>query len=179
MASSNFVDYVKVICKSGTGGPGSKHLHRDNWTAKGGPDGGNGGRGGHVILRGNKQMWTLLHLKFNRHVFAGHGEGGAKFADSARKGLGLPDEHFFVSEETAGGGFAESGTDGGGVGAATGEGRRGRRPGRSVSFAVGFKAASSSSTAAKTELAHPEPKAEIIWFAAAVATASGNLGHKV
>jgi len=86
MASSNFVDYVKVICKSGTGGPGSKHLHRDNWTAKGGPDGGNGGRGGHVILRGNKQMWTLLHLKFNRHVFAGHGEGGGKQTSTGKDG---------------------------------------------------------------------------------------------
>jgi GTP-binding protein len=86
MSSSNFVDYVKINCKSGKGGAGSRHLHRDNWTAKGGPDGGNGGRGGHVILRGNPQMWTLLHLKFNRHVFAGHGEAGGKQTSTGKTG---------------------------------------------------------------------------------------------
>src|SRR5690606_21879230 len=73
---SNFVDYVKVCCRSGHGGAGSAHLHRDKHTAKGGPDGGDGGRGGHVILRGNAQLWTLLHLKYRKHVIAANGEAG-------------------------------------------------------------------------------------------------------
>ena len=77
MSGSNFVDYVKIFCRSGKGGGGSTHLHRDNLTAKGGPDGGDGGRGGHVILRGNKQFWTLLHLKFRRHIHAGNGVNGS------------------------------------------------------------------------------------------------------
>lgn len=76
MAGSNFVDYVKIYCRSGKGGRGSTHLHREKFVPKGGPDGGDGGRGGHVILRGNRNYWTLLHLKFQRHVFAGHGESG-------------------------------------------------------------------------------------------------------
>jgi len=76
MASSNFVDYVKVFFRSGNGGPGSAHFRRDKITAKGGPDGGDGGRGGDIILRGNKQMWTLLHLKYRKHIFAGHGGNG-------------------------------------------------------------------------------------------------------
>jgi len=86
MSNSNFVDYVKIHCQSGKGGAGSKHLHRDNWTAKGGPDGGDGGRGGHVILRGNPQMWTLLHLKYKRHVRAGHGESGGKQTSTGKSG---------------------------------------------------------------------------------------------
>lgn len=73
---SNFVDYVKICCRSGKGGAGSAHLHRDKFTAKGGPDGGDGGRGGHVIVRGNSQLWTLLHLKFRKHVIAKDGESG-------------------------------------------------------------------------------------------------------
>ncbi len=72
----NFVDYVKICCRSGAGGPGYVHFHRDKKTAKGGPDGGNGGRGGHIILRGNKQLWTLLHLKYRKHVIAEPGERG-------------------------------------------------------------------------------------------------------
>mgnify|MGYP002030869556 CR=1 FL=1 len=76
MASQNFVDYVKICCRSGKGGAGSVHLHRDRTTAKGGPDGGDGGRGGHIILRGNNQMWTLLHLKYRKHVIASSGEPG-------------------------------------------------------------------------------------------------------
>lgn len=76
MASSNFVDYVKILCRSGNGGPGSAHFRRDKITAKGGPDGGDGGRGGDIMLRGNKQMWTLLHLKYRKHIFAGHGGNG-------------------------------------------------------------------------------------------------------
>ncbi len=73
---SNFVDYVKIFCRSGKGGAGSAHLHRDKFTRKGGPDGGDGGRGGHVILKGNKQLWTLIHLKYTKHIFAGHGVNG-------------------------------------------------------------------------------------------------------
>lgn len=76
MAEQNFVDYVKIMCRSGNGGSGSVHFHRDKFNAKGGPDGGDGGRGGHVILRGNAQLWTLLHLKFRKHIKAGHGEPG-------------------------------------------------------------------------------------------------------
>jgi len=78
MAETNFVDYVKIHCESGHGGPGSAHLRREKFVAKGGPDGGDGGRGGHIILRGNQHMWTLLHLKFQKHIKAGHGESGGK-----------------------------------------------------------------------------------------------------
>ena len=77
MATTNFIDYVRIFCRSGAGGPGSAHLHRDKRTAKGGPDGGNGGRGGHVILRGDRNYWTLIHLKYQRHIFAGDGESGS------------------------------------------------------------------------------------------------------
>jgi GTP-binding protein len=77
MAGQNFVDYVKICCRSGKGGAGSMHFYRDKSTAKGGPDGGDGGRGGHIILKGNKQMWTLLHLKYRKHVIAGDGEHGS------------------------------------------------------------------------------------------------------
>lgn len=74
---SNFVDYVKIYCRSGKGGAGSMHFHREKFIAKGGPDGGDGGRGGHIILRGNKNYWTLIHLKYARHVYAGDGEQGS------------------------------------------------------------------------------------------------------
>jgi GTP-binding protein len=77
MASQNFVDYVKICCRSGKGGQGSTHMLRDKTTSKGGPDGGEGGRGGHVIIRGNSHLWTLLHLKYQRHVIAEHGEAGS------------------------------------------------------------------------------------------------------
>jgi GTP-binding protein len=77
MASGNFVDYVKIHCTSGKGGGGSAHFRREKYIPKGGPDGGDGGRGGHVILRGNKQLWTLLHLKFSKHMKAGHGVHGS------------------------------------------------------------------------------------------------------
>lgn len=77
MASSNFIDYVKIHCTSGNGGGGSAHFRREKYIPKGGPDGGDGGRGGHVVLRGNKQMWTLLHLKFKKHIKAGHGVHGS------------------------------------------------------------------------------------------------------
>lgn len=84
MTGSNFVDYVKVFCRSGNGGAGSTHFRREKFIPKGGPDGGDGGRGGHVILRGNNQMWTLLHLKYQRHIFADNGvSGGAQQATGA------------------------------------------------------------------------------------------------
>jgi len=76
--SSNFIDYVKICCRSGNGGAGSAHLMRAKYIAKGGPDGGDGGRGGHIIIKGSKQLWTLLHLKYNRHLIAGHGGNGTK-----------------------------------------------------------------------------------------------------
>ena len=86
MASSNFVDYVKVCCRSGKGGAGSKHFHRDRTTAKGGPDGGDGGRGGHVIIKGNKQIWTLLSLKYRKHIIAPPGESGSANLSSGKFG---------------------------------------------------------------------------------------------
>ena len=76
MASSNFIDYVKINCRSGAGGAGSRHFRREKHVPKGGPDGGDGGRGGHIILRGNSQLWTLLHLKYRKHVKAEDGTGG-------------------------------------------------------------------------------------------------------
>ena len=78
MAESNFVDYVKIYCRSGKGGRGSTHMRREKYVANGGPDGGDGGRGGHIILRGNRNYWTLLHLKYDRHALAGHGGSGSK-----------------------------------------------------------------------------------------------------
>lgn len=81
MAESNFIDYVKIFCASGHGGAGSMHLHRAKYVPKGGPDGGDGGRGGHIVLRANKQLWTLIHLKYRKHVKAdngGNGQGGLR-----------------------------------------------------------------------------------------------------
>lgn len=86
MSKSNFIDYVKICCRSGKGGAGSAHFYRDKITAKGGPDGGDGGRGGHVILRGNSQLWTLIHLKFQRHIIAGHGDVGRGKHQSGAEG---------------------------------------------------------------------------------------------
>ncbi|MES2428778.1 MAG: GTPase ObgE [Bacteroidota bacterium] len=86
MSGSNFVDYVKICCRSGKGGAGSAHLHRDIRTATGGPDGGDGGRGGHIIVTGNAQLWTLLHLKFRKHVIAGDGDPGSSSLSSGKTG---------------------------------------------------------------------------------------------
>ena len=83
---SNFVDYVKIYCRSGKGGRGSAHMHRAKYMPKGGPDGGNGGRGGHVILRGNRNYWTLLHLRYDRHVHAEHGGNGSKDKSTGKQG---------------------------------------------------------------------------------------------
>ncbi|MCH8904646.1 MAG: GTPase ObgE [Bacteroidetes bacterium] len=78
MEGPNFIDYVKILCKSGKGGAGSVHFRRDKYTAKGGPDGGDGGRGGNIVVKGNKQLWTLLHLKYHRHATAKAGINGGK-----------------------------------------------------------------------------------------------------
>ncbi|WP_010180626.1 GTPase ObgE [Aquimarina agarilytica] len=86
MTEGNFVDYVKLHLSSGNGGKGSVHLHREKYITKGGPDGGDGGRGGHVILRANPNMWTLLPLKYKRHIKAGHGEHGSKNRSSGADG---------------------------------------------------------------------------------------------
>lgn len=77
MVDSNFVDYVKIFVRSGNGGAGSVHFRREKFVAKGGPDGGNGGHGAHIVLRGNQQYWTLIHLKYKRHVFGDNGENGS------------------------------------------------------------------------------------------------------
>lgn len=86
MAESNFIDYVKIYCRSGRGGRGSTHMHRAKYLPKGGPDGGNGGRGGHIILKGNRNYWTLLHLKYDRHIHAEHGGNGSKSKSTGKQG---------------------------------------------------------------------------------------------
>jgi Obg family GTPase CgtA len=86
MAESNFVDYVKIYCRSGKGGRGSTHFRREKYIPKGGPDGGDGGRGGHVYLRANRNYWTLLHLKYERHVMATSGDGGSAKRSSGKDG---------------------------------------------------------------------------------------------
>lgn len=89
MASNNFIDYVKICCRSGRGGAGSHHMFRAKGRPMGGPDGGDGGRGGHIILRGNKQLWTLLHLQYQKHVIAGHGEGGGENLRTGAQGADI------------------------------------------------------------------------------------------
>ena len=86
MADTNFIDYVKILCRSGKGGAGSRHYHRAKYVPKGGPDGGDGGRGGHIILRGNSHMWTLLPLKYRRHIFAENGQSGGENRSSGKDG---------------------------------------------------------------------------------------------
>ena len=86
MAESNFIDYVKIYCRSGKGGRGSTHFRREKYIPKGGPDGGDGGDGGDIILRANRNMWTLLHLKYQRHVLAGHGESGSGRLSTGKSG---------------------------------------------------------------------------------------------
>lgn len=86
MTEGNFVDYIKIFASSGNGGKGSVHLHREKYIAKGGPDGGDGGRGGHVIVRGNKNMWTLFHMKFKKHFKAEHGGHGGKQRSTGKDG---------------------------------------------------------------------------------------------
>jgi len=91
MTEGNFVDYVKMHVSSGKGGKGSAHLNREKYNAKGGPDGGDGGRGGHVIIKGNENLWTLLHLKFQRHIRAGHGGDG-----SSNRSFGSDGEDYII-----------------------------------------------------------------------------------
>ncbi len=86
MADSNFIDYVKILCRSGKGGAGSRHFHRAKYVPKGGPDGGDGGRGGHIILKGNRHMWTLLPLRYRRHVFATNGQSGGENRSTGKDG---------------------------------------------------------------------------------------------
>lgn len=86
MAESNFIDYVKIYCRSGKGGRGSTHFRREKYIPKGGPDGGDGGDGGDIILRANRNMWTLLHLKYQRHILAGHGESGSGRLSTGKSG---------------------------------------------------------------------------------------------
>lgn len=86
MAATNFVDYVKIFCRSGKGGRGSTHFHREKFVPKGGPDGGDGGRGGHIILRANKNLWTLIHLRYARHIFAGDGGDGGSSRSFGKDG---------------------------------------------------------------------------------------------
>jgi GTP-binding protein len=86
MAESNFIDYVKIYCRSGKGGSGSAHFYRSRLNPRGGPDGGNGGRGGHIVVRGNSQLWTLLHLKYTKHIHAEDGQGGSENRKTGRDG---------------------------------------------------------------------------------------------
>ena len=86
MEKSNFVDQIRIFCRSGHGGAGSKHFVRNKFTAMGGPDGGDGGRGAHIILRGNRNLWTLLHLRYYKNVLAENGEGGSSSNSSGRAG---------------------------------------------------------------------------------------------
>lgn len=86
MATSNFVDYIKIFVRSGKGGAGSMHFHRSKTNPRGGPDGGDGGRGGHIIVKGNAQLWTLLHLRYTRHVFAGDGVSGSSSLRTGAQG---------------------------------------------------------------------------------------------
>jgi GTP-binding protein len=86
MTEGNFVDYIKIYAKSGKGGRGSSHMRREKFVPRGGPDGGDGGRGGHIILKGNKQLWTLYHLKFNQHFKAGHGGDGGRQQSTGKDG---------------------------------------------------------------------------------------------
>jgi GTP-binding protein len=108
MADSNFVDYVKICCRSGKGGPGSRHFRREKFVPKGGPDGGDGGRGGHIILRGSKDVWTLLHLKYRKHVIAEDGENGS---GANRSGAQGKDEILLVPLGTVAKDFATGKTE--------------------------------------------------------------------
>ena len=89
MADSNFIDYVKIYCSSGHGGAGSMHLHRAKYIPKGGPDGGDGGRGGHIILRANPQFWTLIHLKYRKNIKADDGEKGGAALMKGKNGTDI------------------------------------------------------------------------------------------
>src|SRR5690606_3252366 len=104
MERSNFVDQIKIFCRSGHGGAGSKHFLRNKLTAKGGPDGGDGGRGAHIILKGNSQLWTLLHLRYFKNVLAENGQGGGGSQSTGANGkdiiIEVPLGTIAVNEET-------------------------------------------------------------------------------
>lgn len=104
MEKGNFVDYIRIFCRSGKGGAGSAHFARTKFNPNAGPDGGDGGRGGHIILRGNKQLWTLLHLRYHKNVLAENGEGGSKDNCTGRQGediiLEVPLGTIAIDEET-------------------------------------------------------------------------------
>jgi GTP-binding protein len=106
MEKSNFIDYIRIFCKSGRGGAGSKHFMRTKFNPKAGPDGGDGGRGGHIVLRGNKQLWTLLHLRYYKNVIAENGEGGSKNNSTGKNGkdiiIEVPLGTIVRNEETGG-----------------------------------------------------------------------------
>ena len=86
MPESNFVDYIKIFCRSGDGGAGSAHLHREKFLPKGGPDGGDGGRGGNIYAKGNRNLWTLLHLRYKKHIIAGNGQPGSSATKTGSSG---------------------------------------------------------------------------------------------
>ncbi|NBC84497.1 MAG: GTPase ObgE [Bacteroidetes bacterium] len=86
MPESNFVDHVRIFCRSGKGGAGSAHLHREKFVPKGGPDGGDGGHGGNIVLKGNRHLWTLLHLRYKKHIFAEHGKSGGSSLKTGASG---------------------------------------------------------------------------------------------
>jgi len=104
MPDSNFVDYIKLFCRSGKGGAGSAHLHRAKFIPKGGPDGGDGGRGGNIYLKGNSNLWTLLHLRFKKHIYAGNGQSGSSNMKSGASGedmtIEVPLGTVIMNEET-------------------------------------------------------------------------------
>ncbi|HEY2720746.1 MAG TPA: GTPase ObgE [Chitinophagaceae bacterium] len=104
MDKSNFVDQIRIFCRSGHGGAGSKHFLRNKMTAFGGPDGGDGGRGGHIILKGNKNLWTLLHLRYFKNILAKNGEGGSSNNKTGRDGedivIEVPLGTIAIDEET-------------------------------------------------------------------------------
>ena len=104
MEKNNFVDQIRIFCRSGHGGAGSKHFLRNKMTAFGGPDGGNGGRGAHIILRGNKNLWTLLHLRYYKNILAENGEGGSGNNKTGRDGkdiiIEVPPGTIAIDEET-------------------------------------------------------------------------------
>ena len=98
MAETNFVDYVKIYCRSGKGGKGSMHLRHVKYNPNGGPDGGDGGKGGSIILRGNHNYWTLLHLRYQRHIFAEHGGNGGRDKVSRKRVVRISTSMFLAAQ---------------------------------------------------------------------------------
>ena len=110
MPESNFVDYIKIFCRSGDGGAGSAHLHREKFLPKGGPDGGDGGRGGNIYAKGNRNLWTLLHLRYKKHIIAGNGQPGSSATKTGSSGEDITIEvplGTIITHETTGEVLAE------------------------------------------------------------------------